>query len=109
MPPPQNMKAKLKRDAAASSIVIENGIMQGQNEMARVPNAAAKISHHVEWNSAPATANALRRHECHDDIDHREDEQVWPLEPSTVLFAAEQCSRPFEFAPVRRHHRPRRQ
>jgi hypothetical protein len=30
--------------AAASSTVMEKGIMYGQNEMASVPNAAAKIS-----------------------------------------------------------------
>jgi len=38
------MKARLERGAAAASIVIENGTMYGQNEIASVPNAAAKMT-----------------------------------------------------------------
>jgi len=44
MPAPQNINARLEWGAAASSIVIENGIIYGQNEIANVPNAATKIS-----------------------------------------------------------------
>jgi hypothetical protein len=38
------MKARLECGAAASSMVIVNGIMYGQKEIARVPKAAAKMS-----------------------------------------------------------------
>ena len=38
------MKARLECGAAALSIVIENGIIYGQNEIASVPKAAEKIT-----------------------------------------------------------------
>src|ERR1700685_128576 len=44
MPAPQNMKATLEWGAGASSMVMTNGIMYGQNESANVPNADAKMS-----------------------------------------------------------------
>jgi hypothetical protein len=40
----QNMKARLECGAAASSMVTAPGIMYGQNEIASVPNADAKVS-----------------------------------------------------------------
>ena len=42
-PSPQNMKARLEWGAAASSMVMTNGIMYGQKEIARVPNADMKM------------------------------------------------------------------
>jgi hypothetical protein len=44
MPANQNMNARLEGGATASLIVIENGIMYGQDASASVANAAAKIS-----------------------------------------------------------------
>src|SRR6516165_6123806 len=37
---------------------------------------------HVVWHPVPAAADALGRHECGDDTDRWEEEQVRPLEPS---------------------------
>src|ERR1700677_4450212 len=42
-PAPQNMKFRLAAGDAACSTVSAKGIMYGQNEPAKVPNAARKI------------------------------------------------------------------
>jgi hypothetical protein len=42
-PAPQNMKARLEWGAAASSMVMAPGIMSGQDEIAKVPNATTKM------------------------------------------------------------------
>src|SRR6516162_3098225 len=49
MPSPQNLKARLECGATASSIVIANRFMWGQNETAERHRENQK--RHVEWNS----------------------------------------------------------
>ena len=43
-PSPQNIKARLEYGATESSIVIVNGSVYTQNEIASMPNATAKMS-----------------------------------------------------------------
>src|SRR6476469_501141 len=82
-PSPQNMNARLDGVDAASVMVSTNGIMYGQKEIARVPNAAKKMKTIIgNSNSSRRYLTLTARTVTCQRANHGKDEQMRAVYPS---------------------------